>query len=78
LALNSRIRIIDNNNTAMKYLIWYDATAGEYNWGTQAAYKEAFRNSADDAILAEEFVNTSENIVRKITLKLNKNLTLVK
>ena len=62
----------------MKYLIWYDSRSGEYNWGDEQAYQIAVSSSSDNAILAEEFVNTSKRIVEKITSKLNKNLTLAK
>ncbi len=62
----------------MKYIIWYDSLNGEYNWGDKNAYDIACNLSEENAILAEEFVNTSERIVEKITAKLNKNLTLAK
>ncbi len=62
----------------MKYLIWYDSISGEYNWGDETAFQVAVSSSSDNAILAEEFVNTSMRIVEKITDKLNINLTLVK
>ena len=62
----------------MKYIIWYDATIGEYRWGSEDDYREAVANTVDNAILAEEFMNTSSALVEKITDKLNKNLVLVK
>lgn len=61
----------------MKYLIWYDASSKMYSWGDETAYHVAISNSADNAILAEEFINTSSKIVDKITAKLNQNLVLV-
>ena len=62
----------------MKYLIWYDASSGSYSWGDETAYHVAISNSQDNAILAEEFVNTSSKLVDKITAKLNRNLVLVR
>lgn len=61
----------------MKYIIWYDASSRAYSWGDETAYHIAISNSQDNAILAEEFVNTSSKIVDKITAKLNRNLVLV-
>jgi len=62
----------------MRYIIWYDSINGKYNWGSEKAYKFAFEQSSENAILAEEFTNTSEKLIEKITAKLNNNLTLVK
>lgn len=62
----------------MKYIIWYDTAVGEYRWGNEDEYTKALAGTLDDTILAEEFVNTSPGLVEKITLKLNKNLVIVK
>lgn len=61
----------------MKYFIWYNSATRDYNWGDEISFQIAISNSKDNAILAEEFVNTSSRIVEKITIKLNNNLALV-
>ncbi|MGB3466410.1 MAG: hypothetical protein WBA74_14115 [Cyclobacteriaceae bacterium] len=62
----------------MKYIIWYDATVGKYCCGDERAYRQAVASTTDNAILAEEFINTSPGLVEKITTKLNNNLIIVK
>ncbi len=59
-----------------KFLIWYNTITVSYHYGTREKYNTMKQFYGNSAILAEEFIHLSEDLVRKITENLNRNLRL--
>lgn len=58
------------------YYIWYNSKDGKYFFGSESQFTEITKKYNDNLIIAEEFMNLSQEFAKKITTKLNENLNL--